>query len=88
MAADTVEIPVPPPTGRSRQVRNVAIVLFILYQVLVPLRYYRGGTEVNECFSWRMFLSVGMRCCNVFVYAITEQNGRDMERRLPLKTIL
>lgn len=88
MATDTVEMLVPAPTGRSRQVRNIAIVLFILYQVLVPLRYYLGGTEVDERFTWRMFSSVGMRCCNVSVYEITEQNGRDMERRLPLKTIL
>ena len=88
MHANAVEMLIAAPTGRSRKIRNVFIVSFILFQVLVPLRYYFGGAEADERFSWRMFSSVGMRCCSVSAYETIEQNGRYVERPLPLETIL
>ena len=88
MHADDVELLVSAPTDRSRKIGNVFIVLFFLFQVLVPLRYYLGGPEADERFSWRMFSSFGKQSCSVSAYETIEQDGRYVERPLPLETLL
>jgi len=76
------------PTGRARTWRNVLIVLFLLYQSIMPLWYYLGGEEPDERFSWRMFSSVRRRICQVAVYETVEQDGRLVEKPLELETQL
>ena len=45
------------PTGRARHFVSGFIALFLLLQLLVPLRYCLGG-ETDERFCWCMFSSV------------------------------
>ena len=59
--------------------------LFVLVQLLVPLRYYTGDDEADERFSWRMFSSVRVMKCRVAVY---ETFARDRVRRLRLESVL
>lgn len=46
---------------------NAFIVLFLGYQLVMPLRYYLGGRGYDERFSWRMFSTVRMQECRVQV---------------------
>lgn len=73
--------PGPPPApdgaapGRSRAWSNAFIVAFLLFQVLVPLRYYAAGSGSDERFAWRFFSTVGSRRCEVRVDELVELGG-------------
>ncbi|MDH5674098.1 MAG: HTTM domain-containing protein [Myxococcales bacterium] len=62
--------PVAPPA--NRRLANAFILLFLAYQVLMPLRYYLGEGGYDERFSWRMFSTLRLQRCSI---AVTEQGG-------------
>ena len=78
----------------SRKTTNVFIALFLLAQIVVPLRYYLGSRSADERFSWRMFSSYGMQhakhdaLTQVSVRETALENGRLVERSVDLPTIL
>ena len=88
MHVDTEKMLISAPTGRARMWRNTVIVLFLLYQVIMPLRYYLGDEEADERFSWRMFSSVNRRICEVVAYETVEVDGQIVERSLDLEAHL
>jgi hypothetical protein len=47
-----------PPPGRPRAIVSLAIVLYLLWQVAVPISYYLGDDVGDERFSWRMFSAI------------------------------
>ena len=49
-----------PPPGRARAIVGVAIALWLLGQVALPVSYYLGSTPAEERFAWRMFSSVSV----------------------------
>jgi hypothetical protein len=57
----------PAPAPNRGGLRNAAIAAFLLFQLIMPLRYYLGGGGTDERFSWRMFSSVRMQKCDVRV---------------------
>jgi hypothetical protein len=64
----------------SRTASTLLIALFLLYQLLMPLRYYLGGRGYDERFSWRMFSSVRMQQCRVVVSESTKDgDSRDLD---------
>jgi hypothetical protein len=65
--AANAEATAPAPATRSRALRNAAIAGFLLYQIVMPLRYYLGGGGTDERFSWRMFSSIRMQKCDFSV---------------------
>lgn len=76
----------PGPVGRARRGASGFIVVFLLIQVLVPLRYYLAGTD--ERFCWRMFSSVSRQRCRVSVYETVDVDGEPVERRVPLRSLV
>ena len=79
-----------PPQGKARMGANICIVLFLLANVLIPLRYYLVEPyETNERFAWRMFSSVHMRQNRrLKVTEVVEQDGKFVERPTPLTQLL
>jgi len=53
--ADTIASP---PPGGGRALVSVFIVLYLFWQVAVPLSYYVGGDVDEERFAWRMISGV------------------------------
>jgi hypothetical protein len=51
----------------QRRLANAFIVVFLAYQVAMPLRYYLGGRGYDERFSWRMFSSLRLQQCEMQV---------------------
>lgn len=49
-----------PPRRTRRRWINGIIVAVLLYQIIVPLRFYSGLSGIDERFSWRFFSSVSM----------------------------
>ena len=76
------------PAGRKSWLVSAFVLGFLLYQLITPLRYYLGGGGSDERFSWRMFSSVHMRECQVSLYETVEREGRQLERFVPLESIL
>lgn len=75
----------PPNPVRARV--NALIVVVLLVQLLVPLRYYLGLAEGDdERFSWRMFSTVRLQRCEMSVSEVRE--GSDVPQPLALKPIL
>jgi hypothetical protein len=66
--------------------RNAAIAAFLLFQLIMPLRYYLGGGGSDERFSWRMFSSVRMQKCDVRVDDVVDGERRkvDLESTLQI----
>ncbi len=75
------------PTGRTRHLVSGFIALFLLLQLLLPLRYYLGG-ETDERFCWRMFSSVVQRDCRVDVVETVQQRGASFVRAVPVSLVL
>ncbi|HEX9765409.1 MAG TPA: hypothetical protein VGA36_01505 [Nitriliruptorales bacterium] len=52
-------IAVPPP-GRARAIVGGFIVLWLVWQVALPLSYYFGDDAGEERFAWRMFSEIAL----------------------------
>ena len=63
------------PTGRRRVYANVAIVAALLFQLLVPLRYYFSGDPFDERFAWRMFSAVRVTRCQAMALERTSHEA-------------
>jgi hypothetical protein len=85
-SADIAPPASPPP--RNRALCNVFIVLFVLFQFAMPLRYYLLGGGTDERFSWRMFSTVRMQDCEVRVHDIVVADGQPRPRKVELRTLL
>jgi len=66
---------------------NILVVVILLAQLLLPLRYYLGFAEGDdERFSWRMFSTVRLQRCEM---TISDQHaGSDVLVPVQLKPIL
>ncbi len=62
------------PSSRVRLLQNAVIVLFLGYQVGMPLSYYLSDRVYDERFSWRMFSTVRLQECDIDV---RESTARD-----------
>ena len=67
---------------------SVFIAVYLVIQLVVPLRYYFGKPYADPRFSWRMFSSAGQQDCLTKAYAIVWQDGRLVERPIKLDSIL
>jgi hypothetical protein len=70
----------------KRALSNAFIVLFLGFQIAVPLRYYLGKGGYDERFSWRMFSTVRLQECSIVVTEMREGGskrrvavGRDLQ---------
>lgn len=70
---------------RARLLANAFIVLFLAYQLGMPLRYYMTGRGLDERFSWRMFSTVRMLDCDVTVSEHVDAGDGPRRRRVDLK---
>lgn len=66
----------------------VGIVLFLFSQIVIPLSYYLRGEPTSERFAWRMFSSIDLSTWDTRVTVVVEQNGRLIEREVPLPATL
>jgi hypothetical protein len=86
--------PADAPGQQSRLLTNGFIAVFLLCQLLLPLRYYLGADQSDERFSWRMFSVDHMQKSNelaraqIQVTETLEREGRQVERRLPIQSLL
>lgn len=64
----------PPTEPRLRAFAAWAVVVLVVAQSLIPLRYYTGDDAYDERFSWRMFSAVRVNRCNLAAY--DEVEGR------------
>lgn len=76
-----------PTTWLTRSRINGLIVVVLLTQLVVPLRYYLGFAEGDdERFSWRMFSTVRLQRCEM---TVSDQHvGSDVKVPVQLKPIL
>ena len=75
------------PSPKARRWISACIGLFLLWQLLLPLRYYLRTPTTDERFAWRMFSSVGMRDCKVALYETVEEEGERVRRQVPRASI-
>jgi hypothetical protein len=73
------------PTPLSRKLANAFIVLFLGYQVAMPLTYYLSDRVYDERFSWRMFSTVRLQECAI---TVTETAKDGSEKPVPVGTDL
>jgi hypothetical protein len=73
---------------RSRSLANALIAAVLLYEIVMPLRYYLGGGGSDERFSWRMFSTVRMQKCSVVVDETAELDGTKQLRPVDLHQAL
>ena len=82
----------PAPTGRTRVLTSAFILIFLLYQMLVPLRYYYhwnfGTNATDERFSWRFFSSVSLRQCEHVFDERMEDGLAPEDRPIPIQSIV
>ncbi len=79
---------VPAPAGPARRLVNLGIAACLLLQIVVPGTYYIANELTSERFSWRMFSSVHMSEWDCLVSETLQQNGRRVDRIVPLQGIL
>ncbi|MCE9590274.1 MAG: hypothetical protein K8S99_07100 [Planctomycetes bacterium] len=75
------------PDALQRRWIGVAVALFLLAQLLLPLRYYLSPPTSDERFAWRMFSSVRMRDCTARLYETIERDGKTIEEPVPPATL-
>jgi hypothetical protein len=69
-------------TAASRWIACAAGV-FLLFQLLLPLRYYLSANSSDERFAWRMFSSTGQKECLATLYQTFDRSGRRVEEQVP-----
>lgn len=85
----SLEARAPASAGLRHPLADAFIVLFLLFQIAMPLRYYLGERGDDERFSWRMFSSVRMQRCKARVNETTAAGERkvDLNRELQVAWI-
>lgn len=73
------------PSPARNRVRDGFIVLALLFQIVVPLRYYLGGRGYDERFSWRMFSTLRLRACKVRVIEYVQDGSRSVGRNVSVE---
>ena len=56
-----------PADPRRRRLANGFILVFLAFQIAMPLRYYLGDRGYDERFSWRMFSTLRLQQCQMRV---------------------
>ncbi len=80
-----------PPEGATRWWERWIIGVFLLVNLLAPLKWYLGraiGADVDERFAWRMFSSDSMQRCQVELWESIAEDGQVVRRRIPLETVM
>lgn len=80
-----------PPEGKARRRARWFIGVFLLVNLLAPLKWYLGqaiGADVDERFAWRMFSSNSMQRCQVELWETIAVDGQVVRRRIPLETVM
>ena len=72
----------------TRILASVLIAIYLAIQLVLPLRYYSGESQADPRFSWRMFSSTGQQHCLAKAYEIIRQDGKLLERPIPLDSVL
>jgi hypothetical protein len=86
-ASDTIDPTQAQTPWLTRSRINILIVVILLAQLLLPLRYYLGFAEGDdERFSWRMFSTVRLQRCEMTIS--DEHVGSDVKLPVQLKPIL
>ena len=73
----------------KRTYANAFIAIVLVFHVVLPLRYYVGGSGNDERFSWRMFstLQLELATSNVDV-AVTEKTTNSKPRVVDVQRVL
>lgn len=66
---------------------GIFIVVYILFQLLAPLRYYLAAPTSDERFAWRMFSYQGMHKCVASASEVIEQQGKRAVQSLDLGAV-
>jgi hypothetical protein len=78
---DTVAVPgntlACAPSGPARVLISVFIISWLVWQLVVPIRYYLGDDVDDERFAWRMFSGVWLlqKSCTASVIEFRSQPG-------------
>jgi len=75
------------PLGSERRRVLWFIALFLVANMLIPLRWYAGLAE-DERFSWRMFSSNSLQRTRIRLWETVLVDGEPVERRLSMPTIV
>ena len=78
--------PSQPPARVARWV-GVFIAVYIVIQLLAPLRYYLQAPTPDERFAWRMFSYQGMHKCVASASEVVERQGKRSVQPLDLKAL-
>jgi hypothetical protein len=74
---------VPLPAPEARRLIGLGIAVFLTWQVLLPLGYYRAENRRDERFAWRIFsaLAIAPWHCDVRMQELTDgaAAGRDVD---------
>jgi len=70
----------PPRTTTGRALVIAGVVIALLVQLAIPLRYYLGDDRFDERFAWRMFSAVRVYRCDLAAYDVNE--GRQSQVNL------
>ncbi len=80
------------PRGVRCWLTNGFIAVFLIFQIITPLRYYFGDDRHDERFSWRMFSTVRQQRKEqralIHVVEIRERDGTKTERVISANTLL
>lgn len=71
-----------PPNPQRRILRHALIAAVLVFQILLPLRYYVGDDLFDERFSWRMFSPIRMVDCEVDWFEGSNRAPVDVESEL------
>jgi hypothetical protein len=63
---------------------QIFLLLFLVFQLVVPLTYYLRDNPYDERFAWRMFSAVRMYQCNVEM----REGSEDRMRPVPLGRVI
>lgn len=76
------------PAPRWRIVITLGIAAFLASQIWIPVTYYLSDQPTSERFAWRMFSSVDLSTWNTRVVVFVEQDGKLIERTVPVAAYL
>jgi len=67
------------PDARSKKRVQIFLAIFVVLQLVIPLRYYFGSDPYDERFSWRMFSAVRVHRCQVGVTERIDDQRRPVD---------
>ena len=82
----------PPPEPARRRWINLAIAVWLVLQLLIPLRFYTAPNaiedQVDERFSWRFFSTTSLQRRQTTVTETLDESITSSEPLIPLKALL